>query len=330
MPAPEVPENGPRQGSASAARGIRSPSFQYQVAKRYYIGNATQDELARLFGLSRATISRVLAQARASGIVHIEVREPDREWSASASDELREALGLRAAYVEPPVDGRPGPVLALGVQRALREVGLDPGDALLVSSGTTMLEISREDFPSLPSVLVAPMIGGQQEQDAEYQTNEIARAVANRCGGTVALLHAPAQPAAGLYDSLIQDPSVRRVVRLWKTAKCALMGIGAPAQMRSVMPATMSHDLNAIRASVGDICHRPFDKTGAPISFSGTMRLLSTTLEDLRRIPFSIAVAVGAAKVTGLVTAARAGYYNTLVTDAPTAQAILRQVRPDS
>jgi DNA-binding transcriptional regulator LsrR (DeoR family) len=44
-------------------------------------------------------------------------------------------------------------------------------------------------------------------------------------------------------------------------------------------------------------------------------------LDDLRRIPHAIAVAVGAAKINGIVTAARAGYINELVTDLPTAPA---------
>ncbi len=312
---------------APGSHGAHSPSLQYQVAKRYYLGNATQAELAKTFGLSRATISRVLAEARASGIVRIDIRDPGDSWSSSIVNDLCSALGLQAAYIVPAAKRRIGPSLAVGVQQALRDTNLTEGDALLVSSGATLLDISQEAFPSLPGVIVAPMVGGQQEQEASYQTNEIARTVANQCGGKALLLYAPAQPSPELYDSLMNDPSVRQVTDLWKTAACAIVGIGAPPLLRSVMPTTLSHDLRALRASVGDICHRPFDRTGTPINFSGTERLVSTSLEDLRRIPSSIAVAVGQEKVTGLVTAARAGYYNRLVTDVPTAQLILNEAR---
>lgn len=310
----------------SPARGRSSPSLQYEVAKRYYLDNATQAQIGHALGLSRTTISRLLADARAEGIVRIEIREPSHLATAIRED-LCAVLGLRAAYVEPAVRGNLGPSLALGVRQALRDAGLVAGDALLVSSGKTILEISHTEFPPLPGVIVAPMVGGQQEQQAYYQTNEIARQIAMQCGGIASLLYAPAQPSAELYDSLIRDPSVRHVIDLWTTAKCALMGVGAPPLMRSIMPPTLSSDLQALRASVGDISHRPFDRTGAPISFSGTQRLIATSLEELRNIPVSIAVAVGTPKVVGLVTAARAGYYNTLVTDMPTAQAILEEVR---
>ena len=46
--------------------------------------------------------------------------------------------------------------------------------------------------------------------------------------------------------------------------------------------------------------------------------------DELRKVPRTIAVAVGAEKVPSIVGAARAGLYNRLVTDLPTALAILK------
>lgn len=307
-------------------RGGHSPALQYQVALGYYAEHATQAELAEQYGVSRTAISRILAEARASGIVHIEVREPSHTWLESVSEHLRAVLGLRAAFVEPPSVGKIGPALAFGVRAALKSAELAPGDVLLVSSGTTLVDVSRLDLPTLPGVIVAPTTGGQQEQDPSYQTNEIARRIADHCGGNVALLYAPAQPSQELYDSLLRDPSVQRVLGYWKQAKCALIGVGAPATGRAIMPATLANDLEPQMSAVGDMCIRPFDREGNPIHFSGTERLISTDLEDLKRIPHCVAIAAGAAKVTGLITAARVGYFNTLVTDLPTAQAIFAEL----
>ncbi len=153
-----VSTNGDHALDTAAQNSAYSPSLQYQVAKQYYLGNATQAELAQAFNLSRATISRVLTQARACGIVRIEVRDPGHQAS-SLSNDLCEALGLHRAYISPTTKRRIGQSLAFGVHQALNDVGLSEGDALLVSSGTTMLEISHESFPALPGVIVAPMIG---------------------------------------------------------------------------------------------------------------------------------------------------------------------------
>ncbi len=50
---------------------------------------------------------------------------------------------------------------------------------------------------------------------------------------------------------------------------------------------------------------------------------MAMDLTDLSRVRCSIGVAVGADKVPAILAAAHAGWVNTLVTDAPTARALL-------
>ncbi|MBE7161780.1 MAG: RNA polymerase subunit sigma-70, partial [Williamsia herbipolensis] len=51
--------------------------------------------------------------------------------------------------------------------------------------------------------------------------------------------------------------------------------------------------------------------------------LIAIDLEVLRRIPVTIAVAVGSDKVESIIGGARGGYYRRLVTDPATAGAIV-------
>ncbi len=51
--------------------------------------------------------------------------------------------------------------------------------------------------------------------------------------------------------------------------------------------------------------------------------MIAIDLEVLRRIPVTIAVAVGSDKVESIVGGARGGYYRQLVTDPATAGAIV-------
>ena len=60
---------------ASAALGS-NPA--YEAARAYYEHNETQAEIAARMGVSRATVSRLLTDARESGIVRIQVVNPDQ------------------------------------------------------------------------------------------------------------------------------------------------------------------------------------------------------------------------------------------------------------
>ena len=85
-------------------------------------------------------------------------------------------------------------------------------------------------------MLVAPTVGGNDQPEEWYQTNEITRLVANRISGRPNYLFAPALPGPDLYPSLLNDPTIQRVLHLWPRARCALMGVGAPPLMRSDIP----------------------------------------------------------------------------------------------
>ena len=304
------------------------PDLLYRAARLYYLEDATQAQVASALGTSRPTVSRLLAEARASGIVHIEVREPGSVTAAELASELASVLGLRRAFVTPSASGvPPGTVLAPGVSAALEEAALAPGDGLLVSSGASVHAVAQQPLPSLPGVLLAPTVGGVDEPEEYYQTNEITRSVAVKVHGSPVLLYAPAMPSEVLHPVLLQDSSIRRVTSLWHTARAALLGIGAPPLTRSSLPSFLPKDLPGLDGAIGDICARPFDADGAPVFFPGVERLVAMELEELRRVPHAIGLAVGAVKVPAIRAAAKAGYINTLVTDSPTAQLLLAASR---
>jgi DNA-binding transcriptional regulator LsrR (DeoR family) len=300
------------------------PELLYRAARLYYLEDATQAEVAAALGTSRPTVSRLLAEARATGIVHIEIREANAVPVAELEAQLVESLGLRRAYVTPSAKGVPlGTVLAPQVSLALEDAALRPGDGLLVSSGSCIHAVSQQPLPALPGVVLAPTVGGVDEPEARHQTNEITRTMAVKMHGDPVLLYAPAMPSPALYDVLLQDSSMQRVVSLWHTAKAALVGIAARPRGEPSLPAVARTESYDHAPAVGNICARPFDAQGRPISFPGSERLVAIRLEDLRRVPATIGCAVGPEKVPAIRAAARAGYINTLVTDSTTASLLV-------
>jgi DNA-binding transcriptional regulator LsrR (DeoR family) len=310
-----------------------SPSLLYAAAKMYYTDEATQAEVADHLQTSRATVSRLLYEARRQGIVRIEVIPTDNEAAHDLGARVAAVLGLTAVYIsEPlPVSGRGeavedlmGDVLSVAVGRALVALGLEVGDVMLVSSGRTIYEVARFELPRLPGVIVAPTVGGTDQPEAWYQTNEITRLIAARIGGRPAFLYAPALPGAELFQTLQTDPAIQRVLNLWPHARCVLTGVGAPPLLRTDAPqfVNVATSPDLIEA-VGDVCSRFFDRAGQPVAFAGSERLIAVDVETLKSIPTVIAVAAGSNKVAPIVAAARAKLFSQLVTDPHTAEDIL-------
>jgi DNA-binding transcriptional regulator LsrR (DeoR family) len=298
--------------------------LMYAAARQYYLEDATQGDVAQRLGVSRATVSRLLTEARRQGIVEIKVHRPATLADGPLAAEVARALGLARVHLVPKAGGPAlGPWLAPGVARALAGAGLTSGDVVLVSSGTTVYECARESLGRYPGVTIAPAVGGQEEPQPWFQTNETTRILAERVGGVPAYLHAPALPGPELFDSLRHEPSVRRVMDLWTRAACALVGVGSPPLTRQMVPALMPRDGESLRRAVGDVCMRTYDRDGNPVMYPGSERLVAATPEDLRRIPHTIAVAAGAEKVLSIVAGARGGYFNQLVTDTPTAEGLI-------
>jgi DNA-binding transcriptional regulator LsrR (DeoR family) len=328
-----TPANQPVDAVSQDGEGSHFPaSLLYTAARLYYEDDATQAEVAEQLGTSRATVSRLLSEAKRQGIVRIEVVPPLEARTDDLADRLARALNITSVYLSAqlpaPGAGRTlvdvmGRALAPAVARALGEAGLLPGDVLLVSSGRTVYEVAQFELTPLPGVVVAPTVGGNDQPEEWYQTNEITRLVANRIGGRANYLFAPALPGVELYQSLLNDPSIQRVLHLWPHARCALMGIGAPPLTRSDIPRFVPTGSTSLRSAVGDVCSRFYDRDGAPVEFEDGERLIAVELEVLRHIPVTIAVAIGRDKVDSVIAGARGGYFNRLVTDPVTAADVL-------
>ncbi|MDN5727029.1 MAG: helix-turn-helix domain-containing protein [Propionibacteriales bacterium] len=298
----------------------------HRAARMYYLEGATQAQIAQALGVSRPQVSRLLSEGRRLGIVDIRVHDPAAAAADGLAEGLRDALDLAHVRLAPFTGVDLGPSLRDPFSAALRSAELVPGDTLLVSSGRTIFELSRTDLPQLPGVNIVPTVGGQAEPQPWYQTNEIARAFAHQLGGRPHFLFAQALPSIAVRASLQDDPSFQEVLDLWDGAEGAIVGIGAPPSARSSISAFVPRGSGALRDAVGDICLNFFAADGSDLHFPGDERMVRTTPELLRRIPFVLGVAVGEDKVPSIIAGARARLFNRLVTDTTTAELILSRL----
>ena len=295
------------------------------AAELYYQDHLSQQQIADRLGISRSTVSRMLQDARAQGIVRIEIKRPLP--ASELAGELESALALRRVVVVPTaplgeLQSLVGPTLG-----EIERLALRPGDAMAISWGATMWEIAQSRrFPSLRGVCLVPAIAGLDQIDVRFQTNEIARRIADASGADVRFVHSPALPSDELRRSLLADPEASGRLALWDRLKAALVGIGPPPGAALNGPGHVVAGAVDLDQAVGDVLWRYFDIHGKQTPFEGEERLLGVSPAQLRNTGTVIAVAAGAAKGGSIVGAARAGLIDVLVTDATTAAAAIGQL----
>ncbi|MDN6302524.1 MAG: sugar-binding transcriptional regulator [Brachybacterium sp.] len=297
----------------------------HRAASAYYLDGLRQAEVADRVGVSRPSVSKLLAEARRIGMVRIDVLDVPTVDLVELGHEVRDLLGIENVLLAPGDQ----------VQREYRGLGellgeelcrleLRRGEVLLVSSGTTTHAVSHAaGLPELPGVIVAPTVGGQQESDPTFQTNEIVRAFADRTGAEPRFAFAPALPSASLWDSLQADPSFLEITSLWGRARAVVTGLGSPYLDRPALTSVVPREDPALQRAVGDVCLHFYDPEGRTIPYPGSDRLVRPSLEQLRAIPSSIALAAGPAKTVSILAGAKTGLFTTLITDVPTAEALL-------
>lgn len=293
------------------------------AAIMYYQAHRSQEQIARHLGVSRPTVSRLLARARQLGIVRIEILPPtaDPGMAKNIEDRLRlRGVHIAAGLADP---NDPAPVLAGRVNEALAGIGLQAGDVVVVGWGRAIYSLSRYELAPQPGVIVVPALGGSNEDRLWFQSNELTRRWAATLDGTPRYLHAPAFVSAALKRSLVHEESINATLDLWNRAKVALVGIGAyPKPDPSLIAAAFSDGDSALAHATGDVVGRFFTGEGRLIHHPKERRLLGITADRLRRTEHVIGISVGADKAKAIVGAARAGLVNTLITDAGTARAV--------
>ena len=150
------------------------------VARRYYLEDWKQIDIARELGVSRPLVSRMLGEARELGVVHITVYEPGEE-SAVLLDRLRLSTSLQGGVLVE--DGRDddatNQLLSQGAVDLLRQIGarrLGVGWGHLIGQLVTWLEENPQ--PSSTVTDIFPLVGNASIPARNYQSNENVRLMA--------------------------------------------------------------------------------------------------------------------------------------------------------
>jgi DNA-binding transcriptional regulator LsrR (DeoR family) len=314
--------------------GVTDIAILVRVSRLYYELGETQARVAELVGVTRPQVSRLLKEARNQGVVEIRIVDATEQVSPAA-EELRTRFGLRSVHLAPSVEGpqalaassvegsadlarrRVGRLAAQVLVGAVRDgqiVGI--GDGAAVSATADALD----PLPTPVDATIVPLCGGFWRSASG---REPFRRVADAFGATVRGLLAP-----GLLDdeatrnALRAHAGIREVLDLWDGLEVALFGIGGPSWSEAAVGPETLREIEAGKG-VGEVLIAPFDIRGRFVADGLRARAIAFDARALSRVPTTIGVAEGPAKVAPILGALRAGIVNTLVTDVRTAEEVV-------
>ena len=302
-----------------------------KVASMYYERDMTQNDIAAALELSRVKVHRLLKEARETQIVRILIN-----WRIKRNEELerrlRSRFGLKDALALGGGATEDALLLRQIGQLAARclEANLRDGAGLAICFGSTTYEVINaihSDFQAHVKVMQAT--GSLSRALKEYDSSALTRQLAQKLGGEALYLSCPLLADNAAAAAVIrQQAVVGQALDEMRRADIALVGIGDlhPERSGFVKAGVVEpRQLQKYRdnGAIGDMAWQIFDGSGALFPCELNERIIGVTLDELRAIPLTVAVAVGESKAPAILGALRGGMLDVLCTDETTAALVL-------
>ncbi|MEZ9523682.1 sugar-binding transcriptional regulator [Enterovibrio norvegicus] len=309
-------------------------NFLTEIAILYYQQNATQEEISKKFGISRAKVSRLLRRAREEGIVEISVKFHPVH-SAQLEQRLMARFSLKRALIaldQPSVQEQRTQVATL--VSSFIDGNLQDGMVVAVGQGQNVAAVA--DHPGIVSHRNARFvcaIGGTHRSGDIINADHICRRLAKKFGGSSETLYAPAYvDTPEIRDVFLNHPNINETLNQARKAEFALVGIGDMDENSHMVKLGCFSAKEFVEARVndgivGDIGGFDFFKLdGSRANTLMRDRVVGLEMSDLTRIPNVIAMASESRKALSILGALKTGTIDVLATSASCAMALLNMV----
>ncbi len=302
-----------------------------QAAEMYYNQRLNQQEIARLLGVTRQTVSRLLRDAIEYNIVEFRIHVPYAPVE-DLSERLARRFGLAAAVVVPSKVDDSSLIPSVLSQYAARHVYtlVEQGaERIGLCWGRTMYRMIHE-FPEshFGHAAVFPLIGASSRTAPYFMLNDMVRCLADRMNAAPVYAYIPADPESEEDEALFRRTSTYATIAgYWQGMDLAIFGIGVhpghERYTRTEFPGERTaHPTEQV---VGDIVTHYFDAEGNFLD-SGA-KILCADLGDLRRAKRRMAVSGGSEKTEAILGALKTGMLTDIVIDERTCNRILRMIK---
>jgi deoxyribonucleoside regulator len=211
------------------------------------------------------------------------------------------------------------------------EMILEDSMTLTVCLGRSTYEVINAVRPTFQAhVNVVQAMGSIPFSVQDIDSAALARQLAHKLGGQVLYLTAPL--IANTPDEAVvlrRQKSIELTLNASRKADILLVGIGNldPKSSRYVQADMISADQIKVlegEGAVGDIGGQFYNIDGGLHPCSYNQRMIGLTMDEMKQIPNTIAIAIGQTKVDAILGALRTGVIKILSTDLETARAVLQ------
>ncbi|MCF8572173.1 sugar-binding transcriptional regulator [Gordonia sp. HY002] len=334
---PAKDHSGSSRRSASSRAGSDSGHdlrLLVRAAAMYHLDGLTQADIARRLGVSRPTAGRLIARARAQGLVQVTVSAPPHLASSIHTDlerEMEQTFGLDEVLVMDEVaDGTGTGTAALGRAGAsilMRRI--QPDDTFGFTWGPEQIAVADAMRGSASCSRVVQMDGSMTSVDYATGLDHTLMRFSECLGAQPVRLIAPLYVDAGTVEALQRDSLISQSLDAARQAQIVLYGVGSASTSTTLfegafIDSVVLDELLSLGA-VGEIGGRFYDIHGVAVKSSLVERTVSVSLEALRDCPTSILISGGPHRQEAVLGALRGGYATIVVTDSATARWLVSQ-----
>ena len=295
------------------------------VARRYYLEDWRQSDIARELGISRPMVSRLLAEARELGVVEITVHDPGA-GNTVLLDRLRLTGSIRDGILVEDLenDHLTNCSLSQGALELLGRLGtrrLGVGWGHFVGQLVGWLE--EHPWMDSPVEEVCPLVGNAGFPIRNYHSNENVRLLSQQLGAAPHFLYLPALPESLEEKQVLCSTELyHQIQQAWEQMDTALVNIGNYPSTPDFASVARYGDRLQKQRACGRLLVYYFNESGGIIQ-SDQDFAIQIPLDILSRCPNVVGVCSANTSVRALRGALNTGCFTHIVARAELVRELL-------
>ena len=296
-----------------------------KIATMYYVGNQSQEKIAKSMDFSNAKVSRLLEYARKTRVVEFKINKNPvliEEWAAK----IKNHFGLKDVIIAPSSVNQSDSKVSVGKAAAVYlDSLLANGIHIGLAWGTTNSELVKHFQPTrtIQGSWVIQLNGGSNiaSDTLHIDGTELVKTLARKINAYSSILQAPCIVENRLLRKLfIEEKVIREHFEKYDLLDVAIVGFSSqiPEESIAFKAGYISREESQLLIESGfaaDLCGNRFFVDGQEMDNPLTGRVISIPLQTLKKVPVKIAVAEGERKAASAISSLKGGYVNVLIID---------------
>ena len=300
-----------------------------RISQMYYEQNLNQGEIAKILHTSRPTVSRLLEEAKQTGVVEIVVHDPIKK-NAALSRKVRERFNLRdAIIIKGNYDYHSSLQRCCEATVQLFGTIVDNNCTIGIAWGAVPELLSNMlENEKYYNIHVVQMVGCLGTGNPTIDGLELAISIARKLNGTYSLVYSPVfVRSKEVAEYMLEEPQNKATLKRSLSTDIFITGIGSLDANTTLQVAGFWNDEDREQfmsdGAVGHLLARPYDINGKPVGIK-RWYTVGAELPVLNNIDWSIGVTASAGKALATLGAINGKYINTLIADEALALELLR------